>query len=90
MSMKNVDHLRLYPAFGGKVKIEHHFNNGGMGPYKEAQSKSMAPEAAAKHIAGFLGVAKEEPGGKADEEIADSEPKGQKPGRGEGTEEGEA
>jgi hypothetical protein len=85
MSMKNVDHIRLYPAFGGKVKIEHHFNMNGA--YREPESKQMAPEAAAKHIAGFLGHAKEEPGGEPGEE-GEKEPMS-KPGRAEADEEGE-
>lgn len=86
MSMKDVDHIRISPAFGGKVKIEHHFNNGA-GSYKEPQSKSFGPEEAAKHIANFLGAAKEEPGGKPGE---GGEHEGEsKPGRAEGEEEGE-
>lgn len=86
ISMKGIDHLEVHPAFGGKVKIMHHYTQTGES-YKSPVPKEMEPEAAAKHIAGFLGVAKEEPGGKPGETPEHEEQS--KPGRSEGEEEGE-
>lgn len=59
VSMKGIDHLEVHPAFGGKVKVVHHYNQRGM-DYKQPHEKEMEPEAAAKHISGFLGVKHEE------------------------------
>jgi hypothetical protein len=86
--MKNVRHIEIHPQMGGGYRIEHHMNNSGSGPYQSPRMKNVgadSPEAA--HIAGLLGHAKEEPGGKEGEE--GEQEKTSKPGRAEGDEEGE-
>ena len=55
VSMKGIDHLEVHPAFGGKVKVVHHYDQRGP-EYKQPHEKEMEPDAAAKHISGFLGV----------------------------------
>ena len=88
ISMKNVRHIEIHPQMGGGYRIEHHMNNMGSGAYQPPRMKMVGADSEeAGHIAALLGHAKEEPGGKPDEE--GEHEKTSKPGRAEADEEGE-
>jgi hypothetical protein len=86
---KKLDHIRVAPAKNGGFTVEHHYKNG-MGAYHEPDIYAFGkgPEVTS-HLNDHLGLSvsqnkkiasssnanyKETPGGKADPELADSEP----------------
>lgn len=88
INMANVHHIEIHPQLGGGYRMEHHMNNSGPGPYQPPRMKKIGADSEeAGHIAALLGHAKEEPGGKPDEE--GEHEKTSKPGRAEADEEGE-
>jgi hypothetical protein len=90
---KKLDHIRVRQAKNGGHMVEHHYNNSGMGPYQEPDVYAFGegPEVVA-HLNKHLGISENKqvskmkgagytstPGGKADKEVADKEPKVKQP-----------
>lgn len=85
---KKLDHIRVRKAKNGGHMVEHHYQNQGMGPYQEPDVYAFGegPEVVA-HLNKHLGISENraaskmkgagytsQPGGKADNELADDEP----------------
>lgn len=72
VSKKGIHHLEIHPAFGGGYRLEHHYDNAGLGSYKEPRTENIAADSAkAKHIDGLMGKDVAEPGGGNEHEAAD-------------------